>query len=304
MKEIKQTAIVGMGALGLLFGNQIAETIGADKVYFVADDARVKRYEGTKFTINGEEKNFIIKSKNDATPVDLVIVATKYNHLREAIDIIKKCVGKDTIIISILNGISSEESIAARYGWDKVVHCVAQGMDAVKVGGDLTYMKPGELRIGKARAEQEENLKAVINFFEKAKVPYTFDEDILYRMWGKFMLNVGINQTCMVYETTYQGAIEGEAAFKTMTEAMQEAMAVGDAEGIHLTKQDIDDYVALIKTLNPDAMPSMRQDGMAQRPSEVEMFAGKIIELGKKHQIDVPTNEWLYKRIKEMEAKY
>ena len=76
MKEIKQVAIVGMGALGLLFGDRIAKNMGNESVCFVADSDRVKRYANTVFTINGEEKHFIVKSKEEVTPVDLVIVAT------------------------------------------------------------------------------------------------------------------------------------------------------------------------------------------------------------------------------------
>ena len=48
----------------------------------------------------------------------------------------------------------------------------------------------------------------------------------------------------------------------------------------------------------------MRQDGVAHRKSEVEMFAGTVIRLAKKHALYVPANEFLYERVKEMEAEY
>ena len=304
MKEIKKVAIVGMGALGMLFGNRIAENMGSDSIYYVADEDRVKRYAKTVFTINGEEKHFVVKSGKEATVVDLVIVATKYNHLTVALEVMEHCVGEDTTIISIINGISSEEIIGKRFGAGKVLYTVAQGMDAVKMGGDFTYTNPGELRTGQTFDEQKERFEALVSFFDKAKIPYTIDEDIIHRMWGKFMLNVGINQVCMVYETTYGGATNGEEEFKVMCGAMQEVMTVAKAEGVSLTQADADGYIALMKSLDPDATPSMRQDGINKRPSEVEMFAGKIIELGEKHSIAVPINEMLYKRVKEMEKGY
>ena len=304
MKEIKQTAIIGMGALGLLYGNRIAESLGNDSVCFVADSDRVKRYADTTFTINGVEKHFAVKASDDATPVDLVIVATKYNHLPQAIEVMANCVGDDTTIISVINGISSEEIISERFGTDKVLYTVAQGMDAVKEGGDFNYVNFGELRTGQTCDMQKDRFAALINFFDKAKIPYTIDEDIIHRMWGKFMLNVGINQSCMVYETTYGGVVNDEEKFKVMDEAMQEVIKVAKAEGVNLTQADADGYVALMKSLNPDATPSMRQDGMQKRPSEVEMFAGKIIALGKQHNIPVPVNKMLYKKVAQMEAKY
>ena len=48
----------------------------------------------------------------------------------------------------------------------------------------------------------------------------------------------------------------------------------------------------------------MRQDGKNCRPSEVELFAGTIRRLGKKHGIPTPVNDWLYDQIKRMEAAY
>ena len=304
MNKIEQTAIVGMGALGLLFGSQIARSLGDDKIYFVADEERVARYQNMTFTINGKKTLFEVRSQSEATVVDLVIVATKYNHLDAALEVMKNCVGKDTTIISIINGISSEKIIGARYGKDKVLHTVAQGMDAVKIGSDFQYTHPGELRIGIIDEVQRKRLEQVVTFFEKAQIPYTVDADIIHRMWGKYMLNVGLNQVCMLYEATY-GEVLGKAeAFDTMCKAMREVMALARAEGVNLTEQDLNYYLDLMRTLVPDATPSMRQDGILKRYSEVEMFAGTIIELGAKHNIPVPVNQMLYKKVKEKEAAY
>lgn len=63
-------------------------------------------------------------------------------------------------------------------------------------------------------------------------------------------------------------------------------------------------YINLIKTLSPEGVPSMRQDGIARRYSEVEMFSGTVRRLAEKHGLKVPVNDMLYKKIKEMEASY
>lgn len=81
-------------------------------------------------------------------PADLLIIAVKFNGLNEAIQSVKHHVGKKTLIISLLNGITSEEIIGEAYGIEKVLYCVAQGMDAVKVGNRLTYDHMGMLCFG------------------------------------------------------------------------------------------------------------------------------------------------------------
>ena len=304
MKEIQSTAIIGMGALGLLYGNQIVSRLGSSGLRFIADRKRIQKYHSMEFTVNGEHRTFPMEDCETAAPADFVIVAVKYNALPEALNTMKNCVGPDTTIISVMNGISSEQMIGERYGREKVLYSIAQGMDAMKFGSSLTYTQAGELRVGALSPEQNNRLEAMTAFFDRAGIAYTVEDDILHRLWGKFMLNVGVNQTCMAYETTYSGTLVPGEAHDTMIGAMREVIRLARAEHVNLTEQDLDSYIDLLKTLSPDGMQSMRQDSLSHRPSEVEMFSGTVREMAKKHGLATPVNDRLYKRIREMESQY
>lgn len=302
---IQTTAIIGMGALGLLYADRIVKARGQEGTVFILDDERMEKYKGRKFTINGEEKEFAMVAASAMKPVDLVIVAVKYNGLPSAIETMKSCVGKDTTILSVMNGIDSEEMIAETYGKEHLIYTVAQGMDAMKFGDALNYTKEGELRIGVVEEYQKKNLTAVKEYFEDIQMPYTLEDDILKRMWGKFMLNVGVNQTCHAYETTYSGVLtEGSEENRIFTGAMDEVIQLSQAVGINLSQEDAEYYKKIIATLKPDGVPSMRQDGIAKRKTEVEMFAGIVRKLAKKHGIATPVNDLLYDKIKKIEEAY
>ena len=303
-KCINKTAIIGMGALGLLYGNQIQEALGSDAVSFIVDEDRFNRYKDRKFSICGVEKKFNIELSSAAKPVDLVIVAVKYNALESAIETMENVIDEHTIIMSVMNGITSEEIIGKRYGLDNMIYTVAQGMDAMRFGDALNYTRMGELRIGVKKGEDTANLMAVKNFFDKVNMPYTIDEDIIYRMWGKFMLNVGINQTCMMYETTYSGALNPGEANDTLIGAMEEVIKIANAENVALSEKDMEYYIEILKTLDPDGVPSMRQDGIAKRKTEVDMFAGTVIEIADKHGIEVPVNRRIFDTVKRMEEAF
>lgn len=302
---IKKTAIIGMGALGLMYADTIVKARGDEGVTFVMNSERLNKYAGTVFTCNGEEKTFQMTDCEKMEPVDLLIVAVKYNALLSALDDMKNCVGENTIIMSVMNGISSEKIIGERFGSNKLIDTVAQGMDAMKFGNSLNFTRMGELHIGIEEGQKKEYLDAVSEYFDDIKMPYVVEDDILYRMWAKFMLNVGINQTCMAYETTYAGALtEHTEANDTLIGAMREVVKLANAEGIALSEKDVWTYIDILKTLDPNGVPSMRQDGIAKRYSELEMFAGTVIPMAKKHGIATPANELLYKMVKELEAAY
>ena len=305
MKQIETVSILGMGALGLLYASQIAEGIGAEHVRFVMDPARYTRHKDDRCTVNGCPGAFPIVCADDATPCDLLIVAVKYPQLEQALETMASSIGPDTIILSVMNGISTEEILGSRYGRDRVIHTVALGMDAMHFGSELIYTRAGHLCLGICDPSMQKKLDAVTRFFERAGVPYAVEEDIIHRMWSKFMINVGINQTCMVYGTTYAGAMApGSAECMTLISAMREVILIANAEGVSLTEEDLKKNVTIMKTLDPDATPSMGQDRISGRRSEVELFAGTMLRLGQKHGIPVPTNEFLYHRVKAIEADY
>ncbi|MDW2797269.1 2-dehydropantoate 2-reductase [Clostridium boliviensis] len=302
--QIKTTAIIGMGALGMLYASQISSVLGSDAVYFLADQKRIERYKKMTFTINGIPWSFPIKAPVDADPADLIIIAVKYSTLPSALETMKHAVGPDTTIISVMNGIDSEAIAGNHFGDEKVLYCIAQGMDAMKFDSNLTYTRSGELCLGTRIKGQEHRLRALTRYFDSAGIAYRTENDILKRLWGKFMLNVGINQTCLAYEANYAQALTPGRIYDTLIGAMREVISLSQKEGINLAESDLESYIELLKTLSPEGVPSMRQDGIARRPSEVEMFSGTIRRLAAKHGLSVPVNDMLYEKIKELEASY
>lgn len=302
--EIRRTAVFGMGALGMLFGSQIADHIGEDNVTFLMDHDRAVRHSEDHYVINGEERHLHIGDAALARPYDLVIVAVKYGALHDLIGEIRPAVDKNTVIISVLNGIISEDILAETYDRRRIIDCVAIGMDAMRDGTVLSFTKPGKLQVGMVNESQKEAYSALTEFLDRAKVPYEESSDIRRSMWKKFMLNVGINQACTVYETDYFHATTDGPILDEMKQAMEEVIAIADAEGVKLTDDDLQECIALERTLKPDGYPSMRQDAVAKRRTEVDLFAGTVIKLGRKHGIATPVNQRYYDAVKRMEQWY
>ncbi len=303
--DIKSVAIVGKGAVGLLHGSKIAQNAGLESLVFAMDDARFERHRDDQVLINGEPCPIETVPMSACEPVDLVIVTVKATGLDEAIESMAPLVGPDTRIISLLNGVTSEEHIAARYGWKHLVLAITQGMDAVFIDGKLTFSHPGEIRLGAAPETEPGVVEDIARLLERAQIVHVVEQDIRRRMWTKLMVNVGINQTCMVYGSTYgEATAKGSDQYRCLIAAMREAKAVANAEGIDLTEEDLTSMVDMIAGLDPVGMPSMAQDRINRKKTEVDLFAGTIIERAERHGILVPQNRWLYQRVREIEASW
>jgi 2-dehydropantoate 2-reductase len=304
--EIKKVSIIGLGALGILFGHHLSKNMPKEDLRIIADRERILKYKINNLYCNGEYCDFNYISPDElCEPADLIIFTVKYNDLNNAIQAVKNQAGKNTVILSALNGITSETVIGQAYGMDKILYCVAQGMDAVKTGNKLTYEHMGMLCFGEKEPDLlSQKVKMVSEFFDKVNFPYEAVTDMYKRIWGKFMLNVGVNQTVAVFESNY-GEIQKEGqARDTMISAMREVMALSEKEGINLTEDDLSYWLSVLSKLSPEGKPSMRQDMEAKRYSEVELFSGTVLKLGKKYDIPTPVNEELYNKIKLTESKY
>lgn len=298
-------AIIGKGALGLLYGDMAQKALGRGSVLFAMDPARLARHAQDVYTVNGARREFRDCTPEEAGTADLVLIATKSYGLAEALDLVPPLLGPRTRIVSVLNGITSEEKVAARFGWERVVPCVAQGMDAAHFGSALTYTRAGELHIGRFDKTPQEALDDVSSVLSAAHIRYIVEDDIRYRMWGKFMLNVGINQTCCAFGATYGEVYADKTSelWRTFISAMREVVAVAQAEGVALTEQELSSYAALEETLDPSSTPSMGQDRINHHPTEVDEFSGEVLRRAEKHGILVPVNAFLNKRIRQIEAE-
>ena len=89
-------------------------------------------------------------------------------------------------------------------------------------------------------------------YFNYVNLPHKVEEDIVQRLWSKFMLNVGVNQTVMIYEGNYGTVINEGEARETMKNAMREVIELAKYEGVVFSEDDLNGYVALIDTLSKE----------------------------------------------------
>ncbi len=292
-KEIQHVSIIGLGALGILYGEHFLRRMPSDKLRIIADAERIERYQKEGIYCNGQACDFnYLTPDEDVEPADLLLVAVKYTALDEAIRMIKKQVGPETLIVSVLNGIVSELDLAKAYGEQHMLYTVAQGMTAVKEANQMTYKSKGILCFGELNAtENSERVERVKAFFDQVELPYEINNHMQTKLWSKLMINVGVNQTVGYYNATNELIQQPGKARNMVIAAMEEVIAVAKQEGVNLSKDDVVYWMNIIDSLDPNERPSMAQDVKAGRSTEVGLFAGTIVALGKKHSVPVPVNE-------------
>ena len=299
MKSIEKIAIIGAGAIGASYASMFYN-MSMDSVSFIAGETRYVKLKQDGIVVNGKHYNIpVYLPGHTNTPYDLVIVAVKHHHLDSAITDLQGSVGEETVILSFMNGIESEEAIGSVFGLEKVLYSIVLGIDAVRTGNLTTYSNQGRVFFGEAiNVVQTDRVNQVKKLFERAGINYVIPDDMIRTMWWKFMINVGINQVSAALRTSYKRFQAPGEARSLMDAAMREVMLLAQAQGIDIHEGDIESWYDVLSNLSPDGKTSMLQDVEAGRKTEVEMFAGKVIELGKCLGIATPLNEKLLQEIR------
>ncbi len=126
--KIRNAAVAGAGALGTLYGSLIGKALGWDAVRIVTDPERAARYRRDGVLCNGEACGFsYFDGTGTAEPADLVIFAVKFGGLARAMEEAAPLIDGHTVILSVMNGVTSEEILAERFGGARVLLCTAPG---------------------------------------------------------------------------------------------------------------------------------------------------------------------------------
>ncbi|MFP4331469.1 MAG: ketopantoate reductase family protein [Spirochaetaceae bacterium] len=311
MVAIKRVLILGAGALGAMYARPFATTNGVEAA-FIARGERAERLRAHGVFVNGTPVKLRVIEDPAGTEEGgrrdestLVLVALKHHQLDEGIEVVRPFVGANTLLLSVMNGIGSEGRLADAFGRERVVHAVAVGMDAVREDNRVRYSAMGKIRFGRGFPElADEGVEAVKELFERCGIACVVEEDIRRSIWNKFMLNVGVNQLSALLGAPYRVFQGQEAAKRLLRATMREVVAIAEAEGVNLKETDIEPWFDILATLSPEGKTSMLQDMEAGRKTEVEMFAGQIVELAQKHRLPAPINSCLLDMIKVRESLF
>jgi 2-dehydropantoate 2-reductase len=302
MQKIRKVAILGAGAMGAYFASRFFDTAGFSTV-LIAKENRLDKLTNNGLVINGKPYAIPVIHPDKATsPVDLIIVALKHHHLEKGVQGLEKLIGDSTLIISVMNGLESEEYIGSIYGMDKILYTISVAIDALREGNRVTYTKPGKHYFGHAvNTRPSQRVLRVQEAFDQAGIVHETPEDMIRMLWWKFMINVGMNQASAVMRAPYGIFRTSPEARGLMEDLMEEVIALAQVMNVNLTKRDIEEWYPFINVLSPQGKTSMLQDIEAKRKTEVEIFGGKVVELGKTHSVPTPVNQAVFQIIRVLE---
>lgn len=300
--KIQSVAVLGAGAVGsyVIWGLSHKKDI---RLGVIAEGERADRLKKGGCRINDEVYRPEVWSPQEAEDVDLLIVSLKYGSLPEALESIKTIVGEHTTVMSLMNGVDSEELIAEQVGDDRVLRSLIKVASHKEENG--YYFNP-ETTLGIIFGElaapfDSERVQAIESLFADTGIHFRSTEFIREEIWGKFRLNVCNNLPQAILGAGV-GCYSDSTHMKVISDGLRrELEQIALAKGIDMSKMA--GTSGRGSAVPASARYSTLQDLDAGRHTEIDMFSGTLMRMGEEHGIPTPYNEYTYHMIKALEEK-
>ncbi|HWE22785.1 MAG TPA: 2-dehydropantoate 2-reductase [Myxococcales bacterium] len=298
-------AVMGTGALGGYFGGRLAEA--GEDVAFIARGAQLAALRESGLSLQSPRGNLQlpqVRATDDAKsigPVDVVLFTVKLWSTEEAGRALAPLIGRDTAVVSLQNGVESNDLLARLVGREHLMGAVcyiAAVLDRSGVvvhSGRMARVIFGELD-GRKTARAEAFLAACAR--ARSGFDAELSPDVERAIWEKFVFIVGLSGLTALTRRPIGPVRSDPDTRALLLDVLREAVAVGRAKGVKLDSDFADQRLAFIDTLPPDMTSSMERDLERGNRLEVKWLSGAVARLGRELGIETPANRAVYAALK------
>jgi 2-dehydropantoate 2-reductase len=288
-------AIMGSGGVGGYFGARLAQ--GGSDVTFIARGAHLAamREHGLRIeSAAGDLHLPRVQATDDPAsigPVDLVVFAVKLFDTEAAARAIRPLVGLGTGVIPFQNGVQARELLQRELGEAPVLGGVAYIGAVIREPGVIQHIgNMHRLVFGEFDGRRSARAEAFLAACQRGGFDAELADDILLRIWQKFVLLVGVSGSTTSMRTT-MGPIRAHPLTRAfLLELMQETTAVGRALGVALPPDYGQDRLGFVDGFPPEMTSSMHQDLKRGKPLELMWLSGAVADLGAQAGVPTPAN--------------
>ncbi|TEU11303.1 MAG: 2-dehydropantoate 2-reductase [Anaerolineales bacterium] len=300
-------AVVGAGAMGSLFGGKLSAVAEVTLLDPWAEHVTRMQRDGLGIVeLDGSQTTVPVTATTDpaAVPtVDIAIIFVKAHATRQASQWASRFLAPDGLALTLQNGLGNADMMAQVLGSGRVVAGVTSHGATLLGPGQVRHAGKGPTHIA-TRTEIAVKLSDVASVFEQAGFEVHLSDDLESLVWGKLIVNVGINGLTAILRVPNGQLVEIPAASALMAQAVAEAEAVCQAKGVILPYDDPLSRVREVARATAANRSSMLQDVLRGVPTEIGVINEAIVREGKRLGVATPDNEFIVTTIRAIEDSY
>jgi 2-dehydropantoate 2-reductase len=234
---------------------------------------------------------------------DLVLICVKSYKTREVSQTIQPWLDQEIVVVTLQNGAGNVEILQDVFGKERVLGGVTAEAATLLGPGKIKHAGQGETILGPG-GDPNSPAEKLISLFNQAGFKSRSVEKVDDLIWGKLIINVGINALTALTRLKNGLLPEFDGTRLIMEEAVKEAVAVAEAKNIQLPYPDPLARVIEVCDATAANIASMLQDVLKEKITEVDFINGAIVREGKAMGIPTPVNLTLTALVQTLQESY
>ncbi|AOJ32410.1 ketopantoate reductase family protein [Burkholderia metallica] len=305
-------AILGAGAMGSLFGGRLAES-GEAVTLIDVNDAHLDAIRRDGLRIDDDRGERRVRTLRAVRPeaaqaeagasFDLLIVFTKSLHTRAALDGVRALLTPDTHVLTLQNGLGNVEALNAFVPLERILVGVTTWPADAAGPAHVRSHGAGTIRMMTADGAARPFAATVADTLSHAGLACTLDADVWAAIWEKVAFNAALNTLCAATGCTVNQLGNHHDGPRLALAIAAEVAAVARAKGIAVDGERIARNVEHAICEHRGHRPSMLQDVLAGRRTEIDAINGKVVAAAREAGVAVPHAETLLALVRLIDAR-
>ena len=287
--------ILGSGAIGSLFGGILSKL---NNVILVGRSSHINAIRKKGLDIEGKtQMNVKILSEESVDKVtflpDILILTVKSYDTYSAISQAKQLIDDNILVLSLQNGLDNIDKIEKIVDRRQLIVGVTTHGAFFSEPGVVKHTGKGQTILGELNGQKTKRIESIVDAFNKAGIETIASGDIIREIWVKAILNSSINPLTTLSSCKNGYLLENPILEKIVERVCRESTNIANAYGINLSYENMIKKTKEVIRNTSDNYSSMLQSFKKGKKTEIDSINGKLVDVGKRHDIDTTMNEIL-----------
>ena len=297
--------VVGVGGVGGYFGGKLAHTFSSNpdspvNIFFVARGKHLEAIKKNGLVLKSPEFGTMICRPTLATErintlpeIDIFLICVKGYDLLDVATSMRNQVKEKTVILPPLNGADIQERLRNQIETGIILPACVYFSAHIEEPGVVVHVgKPGKIVFGRDQDHPDYIPHEIFKIFEKSSIDYEWKDDANPAIWEKYIFIASFSLISARYHRTLGEILEEPSLKEEVIGIMNEIYSIALKRNIRLSDGIVDLSLKKAMMFPPDTQTSLQRDIHQKKGrSELELFGGTIMDLGKKLGIPTPTTK-------------
>jgi len=303
--------LIGVGGVGGYFGGKLAHTFSSNpdssvNIFFVARGKHLEAIKKNGLVLKSPEfgsmtcrPTLATERISDLPEIDIFLIAVKGYDLAGVAVSIRNQIKENTVLIPLLNGADIQERLRNKIKTGIILPACVYISSYVEEPGIIVHIgKPGKIIFGRDQDHPDTIPNEIFKVFEKSSIDYEWKDDANPAIWEKYIFIASLGLISACYNRTLGEILEEPSLKEEVIGIINEIYSIATKRNIRLPDGIADLSLKKAAMFPRDTQTSLQRDIHQKKgKSELELFGGTIIDLGKKLGIPTPTTKKIYREL-------